>query len=65
MGYYKEKQIEDIRRGYSLPDENKCLCARYSLLAFMSKTKCYFSKLFFLQIIYENLIKPIVKFSFF
>lgn len=54
MGYYKEKQIEDIRRGYSLPDENKCLCARYSLLAFMSKTKCYFSKLFFKVIFPTN-----------
>ena len=29
MGYYKEKEIEDFSRGYSLPDENKCLCARH------------------------------------
>ena len=29
MGYYKNKEIEDFSRGYSLPDENKCLCARH------------------------------------
>lgn len=29
MGFFKEKEIEDFSRGYSLPDENKCLCARH------------------------------------
>ncbi len=29
MGFFKEKEIEDFSRGYSLPDENKSLCARH------------------------------------